>query len=467
MHLGQFVVRRRQRTTRSGESVGPPQVAGVHRPRGRRPYGVDAELGSAGVLCMPHDVEWVGVGWEHLQGASVQPAALTRDDRLGDRLLRQHVGERELVTVGLGQQSLVAQLLERGQQPCFLERREPGELREGRCAAEDGGGVDDGPPVVGEAEQGASGRLRHRARQIERVGGRAQLSGVEQLADQERVPARALVDVDGEARCSQADGAPQQIADLVDAEGRQLEVLGVDAASNLVDEVEQVVALPVESACGDKRRTGQRTTHDASEHREHVRVSPLQIVHHEQRPTPAERMLENCHDRIGENRCGRNLGRDAGRGEVVAEQRIDRGPVPAERVGNPLPSSDVSSERVVDGTEQPGVVRFRRALEAHDVDRKDRHRFPQQACLAHARFALEHHEARVGVDRPSNAIQLVPAADERPRPPVHARDRRSRLQTGGAVPAVQGFRSGHRSTRWPVISTSLTPDEGIAARPLT
>ena len=155
----------------------------------------------------------------------MEPSPLTRDDRLGDSLLSENVSERELVAWRFGQHSFVAQLLQRRQQAWLFERREASELHERRRAAEDGGGVDNGASVVRQTQQRPPGRFGHRTRQIERVGGRIQLSRVEQLADQERVPSGALVHIEREARRRQSDRAAQEIADLGDAEWGELEVL--------------------------------------------------------------------------------------------------------------------------------------------------------------------------------------------------------------------------------------------------
>ena len=227
--------------------VGGTAAQGI---RGRTLHGLEHDLDGAGRRGVVGDRHVVGlVGLEqHGERRLVDPAPLPAEESGAHRLADEGVPEREHVDLVLDEKAGGDEPAQRVDQRSLARSGHTREEIERHTLAEDRGGLDDRPLLLGEGEDGVAEELGNgpRQRQVGEVGGvgRASVSRRgDQLFEEERVPAAAVVQrLDRPVRHVVAEGLGGEVGDLVETETVEPDVEPVRSPFDRVEQRRQAAS---------------------------------------------------------------------------------------------------------------------------------------------------------------------------------------------------------------------------------
>jgi hypothetical protein len=283
----------------------------------------------------------------------------------------------------------------------------------------------------------------------------------DQLLDEQRVAARALVDDGGQGprRGRFAQPRAEQLADLALGEAGERDALETPLAPQVAEQRGErgshVRGLVAVRADDEQWRPSDRPDH-VSEHRERGGVRPVQVLDDEQHRRAPRGVADRRCDRLEQAVAG--VLRLALRRPSVG---VDLRQQPRELGGDPVGkraagAGDVLPQRLGERSERPDGVLHAAAREHRPaVGARDIRQLDQQARLPAPRRAGQHHDrggARARAPpRGGQGGELIAAADERrmfgPREGVRQRERTSvdaRCPRLGAQPLDQRARLRRR-----------------------
>ena len=250
-----------------------------------------------------------GGGRQRLEAALVQPAPLTTEQLLGDRVGHQRMHEPEAVVGDLHHETTSHQRAQRRQQRLVAERGDDQQRVERRRIVEHGERVEDAPLVGFEPGQLLVDGVAQRPRQLDRgdlgglLSGRATIegSGTDQFLDHER-DAVAAPDhcLDERRRGLLADDGVDQRADVLVVETVETDLLDGVGLLETPDQLAagRPAAQRTRAVGGDEHERGPWLTGERIDDTRTGIVEPVDVLEDEHGGLPGQTRRESSHEEI-------------------------------------------------------------------------------------------------------------------------------------------------------------------------